>query len=43
VLLTMFLAEYRASQGETRSSHSLLAVVQLVHASDAHGSERETQ
>jgi hypothetical protein len=41
-LYTTILAEYRAWQGETRSSHLLLGVAQLAHASDAstdpHGS-----
>jgi hypothetical protein len=39
-LYTTILAEFRAWQGETRSSHLLLGVAQLAHASGTHGSER---
>jgi hypothetical protein len=42
-MLLTILAEYRAWQGEIRSSHSLPVVVQLAHASDAHGFERGSQ
>jgi hypothetical protein len=40
---TMFPAEYRTWQGETRLSHSLLGVAQLAHASAAQVHERMSQ
>jgi hypothetical protein len=43
VLLTMFPAEGRAEQADTRSSHSVLDVAQLTHASGANIHERESQ
>jgi hypothetical protein len=42
-VVSTILAKYRTWQGGTRSSHSLPVLVQLVHASCAHGSERGSQ